>query len=146
MSEERSPEAQRVYEEIEASIREGLKDVVGKPCNRVQVVAACQRVLAEQVARIPAGEVVTHALVAPARVVGRPWLWGLPCCGVPEVPDDRVFLARFTGVTAPPEMDAADPTKVTLTVGFDVLRVWPVTWPAEGEPEVAGLIPVEGPK
>lgn len=140
MIDERSPEVQGLYEEIEASIRAGLKEQLFKPCDRAQLVAACQRVLAEQAARIRDESGITHALVAPARAAGRPWLWGLPCFGVKAVPDDRVCLARFTGVTVPETADADDPGKVTLSVGFEVIRSWPVTWPVEGDPEVAGLI------
>lgn len=135
-----SRETQRVYDQVEASIRESLKDFVSKPCNRAQIVAAVQRTLAQQAERFGLDGGATHALVSLARAEGRPWLWGLPCFGVPEVPDDQVLLARFTGEATPMATDTSMPSQVTVSVGFEVLRSWRVTWPAEGEPELADLL------
>lgn len=142
MSDEMSPEARRVYEQVAASVREALKGFVDLPCNRAQVAAAVERVLLEQREQF-ASDVPTCALVAPARAEGRATVWGLPCLGSPEVPDNRVVLVRYGCCTGLEEAAAeAEPSTVTLRVTFDVLRAWRVTWPEASEPMVVDAIPV----
>lgn len=140
MSEAWSPAIQRVYDQVAAQVQESLKAFVAQPYNRDQVVAAVARTLAQQAERFGLDGGATHALVSLARAEGRPWLWGLPCFGVPEVPDDQVLLARLTGEALPMTTDTSTPDQVTVSVGFAVLRSWRVTWPPEGEPQLADLL------
>lgn len=145
---EMSPSERAMYEIVANSIRESLKDFVAQPMNRDKVVAAVTRTLAQQVERFGLGGGATHALVAPARAEGRLWLWGLPCMGSPEVPDDTVVLARFATATEPVAADTDTPGQVTIQVSFDVLRAWRVDWGDSGEPTAADVIhvrEVEGP-
>jgi len=145
---EMSPSERAMYEIVANSIRESLKDFVAQPFNRAKIVECARQVLAQQAERFGLGGGATHALVAPARAEGRPWLWGLPCMGSPEVPDDTVVLARFATATEPVAADTDTPGQVTIQVSFDVLRAWRVDWGSDGEPTAADVIrvrEVEGP-